>query len=1298
MKRIILLSILIFNCICLRAQKFESVTCTEGTFIPSGGGGYQSCVATDIAGNIYSLGTYQGTLILGTDTLISYGNDDMFLAKMDASGNYLWTEAIGSNSNDNSNNIAVDASANIYVSCSNYLGPVLYTSDSVVALNGSGYNLFSFDSAGSFRWVRTGYGSPPMIDASLNADGVFLSNNANIQRIDSQGNLVWQKTATGSAPEFAIYAIDVNENGNLAFTIHMFSINGGSGTVSFDTVNVPYQNALFARLVFLCDTSGSALWGRELAGNISNGISIYTVAVSTSGEVYVGMNLANVIYYFANDTIVNPVSPSNGAGAILKFDSQGTAQWARAVYSLIPYVSDLVINPADEIVFCGSYANSGYCYFGPFSLPPSGVNPFICKLSSGGNYMWAKVDPRTINNITDDARNLVNLPGNKYMVGGLWQNFFGFLDPFRQGCNFFTPGTYPQGHYFSIISESVEPVPVVDFTMTQAGKTVLFKNTTQNITSLQWNFGDVSTSTFSEPIHDYAQPGMYNVCLSADNNCGTGQLCKSVEIKGIRAIQTNHAANTAVVTAELFGGGFTSTTTVSLKKSGNPDIVPIVNSFISGEKILLRFNFTGQTTGAWDVEVTVPGDTVMTLANGFTLEPPQPYSYDFVVGGSRAGRLNRWLPSTYTIYNRTNADAVGVPVLFRYNSVAAEFDRISIVNPLQVPFLNAGLQYLQNNSLNTNAMDKFFDSPNTSSKFGAVIIPLIKANSSVSLPIYLNSPVSIEFYEGGVPVNPLLTSSALTGVNTPLTDFCMGEFLRNAVEKTFLITISPAQWNNCYPPLYDSLLSSVAVRANDPANFSQPLSWQAFIVSMLSQFANSGCITGVPAVLSDAQINSVIDKTIANFAFQNDIGTITPACPGLSQFRLSDSGGGNHVMTNEFCDLVEGIVVSPFSSLNKIGALFCKFFGNSIDPNQKNGPGNNNDNIWQQSGETSSYTIAFENVNTASAPASVVTVIDTLDVSRFDFSTFRFSSVSISDSLKFEFDEPGNSQLKLSSLVPFNNNLLRTEATFDTTSGEVKWIFTTVDNVNFQPDNNPLNGFLPPNINGTEGTGYISFDVQLKSSLVTGDSINNVAQITFDNNAPIITNNWLNVIDITKPQSAVSPLPPNVNTTAFNVSWSGTDFIAGIRSYSIYVSENDAPYELWLANIDTLQYTFNGVNGNKYEFFSKAIDRAGNIEDAPVSPETNPDAVTVIVTGIEENSGDLNFSVFPNPARSGLEIHSSDIIDEVKIFDVSGRTVLSVPGQSYHVLKLNISELNSTLYYIQIISGEKTEFSKFIKQ
>jgi hypothetical protein len=72
-------------------------------------------IAVDASGNSYVTGGFEGTATFGSTTLESSGSQDIFVAKLDNRGNWLWAKKAGGTDSDYGYGIAVDASGNSYV-------------------------------------------------------------------------------------------------------------------------------------------------------------------------------------------------------------------------------------------------------------------------------------------------------------------------------------------------------------------------------------------------------------------------------------------------------------------------------------------------------------------------------------------------------------------------------------------------------------------------------------------------------------------------------------------------------------------------------------------------------------------------------------------------------------------------------------------------------------------------------------------------------------------------------------------------------------------------------------------------------------------------------------------------------------------------------------------------------------------------------------------------------------------------------------------------------------------------------
>lgn len=165
---------------------------------------------------------------------------------------------------------------------------------------------------------------------------------------------------------------------------------------------------------------------------------------------------------------------------------------------------------------------------------------------------------------------------------------------------------------------TVEASPIANFTSVTNGSTVTFTNTSiGNVTSYLWNFGDGNTSTEINPVHIYADPGIYDVTLTATNDCGNNTVLKQVVIistdpptaaftanpsSGCAPLTINFTNNStgAVSYSWDFPGGTPSTSTAT-----NPTVV--FNTAGTYTVTLTATNANGSSTSTGTITVnTVP--------------------------------------------------------------------------------------------------------------------------------------------------------------------------------------------------------------------------------------------------------------------------------------------------------------------------------------------------------------------------------------------------------------------------------------------------------------------------------------------------------------------------------------------------------------------------------------------------------------------------------------------------------------------------------------------------------------------
>jgi hypothetical protein len=112
-----------------------------------------NALAVDAAGDLLLAGKFQSSVSFGGAALSSAGGDDAFLVKLSgATGNQAWARSFGSTSQDIATGVAVDGSGNVVVS-GYYAGAVDFGGG---ALTSVAIDVFvaKYDSAGSHLWSR----------------------------------------------------------------------------------------------------------------------------------------------------------------------------------------------------------------------------------------------------------------------------------------------------------------------------------------------------------------------------------------------------------------------------------------------------------------------------------------------------------------------------------------------------------------------------------------------------------------------------------------------------------------------------------------------------------------------------------------------------------------------------------------------------------------------------------------------------------------------------------------------------------------------------------------------------------------------------------------------------------------------------------------------------------------------------------------------------------------------------------------------------------------------------------------
>ena len=110
---------------------------------------------------------------------------------------------------------------------------------------------------------------------------------------------------------------------------------------------------------------------------------------------------------------------------------------------------------------------------------------------------------------------------------------------------------------------------------------------------------------------------------------------------------------------------------------------------------------------------------------------------------------------------------------------------------------------------------------------------------------------------------------------------------------------------------------------------------------------------------------------------------------------------------------------------------------------------------------------------------------------------------------------------------------------------------------------------------------------------------------------------WELVIDKTAPESSMEPITPTQSSTAFVLTWAGSDNLTGVDYYELQQRLDGGAWTDYPVAEPISEYVesmwYIGEAGHSYEFRLRGVDHAGNVESYPATAEV---ATTIPVTDV----------------------------------------------------------------------------------
>ena len=336
------------------AGKFVWAKTFERTFGVSGYG-----IATDRFGNVFITGNFNDTVDFDPGpakfNMVTTGAQDMFVVKLDSSGNFVWAKQLGGKFTEYVFSTVLDKSGNIYTT-----GIFGDTAD--------------FDPGPGVHNII----APSLYD-------IFIS------KLDSAGNFVWAKCLAGSKYYNKGLGVAVDDNGNVYATgifYDTLDVDPGPATYNLISDTTGTSDCYILKLY----EDGNFAWAKRF-GSHSNeeGTAITT---DNMGFVYTTGRFGQTVDFDPGIKTFNLTPKSWADMFILKLDGNGNFIWAKGIGKSNATIStSIVVDQYYNVYSSGYFYNTVDFDPGPgsFELTTTGnyQDAFIVKLDFLGNFIWA---------------------------------------------------------------------------------------------------------------------------------------------------------------------------------------------------------------------------------------------------------------------------------------------------------------------------------------------------------------------------------------------------------------------------------------------------------------------------------------------------------------------------------------------------------------------------------------------------------------------------------------------------------------------------------------------------------------------------------------------------------------------------------------------------------------------------------------------------------------------------------------------------------------------------------------------
>jgi hypothetical protein len=409
-------------------------------------------IAVDLEGNIYLTGFFRNSVNFGTidnPAILQvpgiFSSSNAFVAKYSSTGELIWVNQLGSDSNAQGQDIEIGFDGNVYL-CGTYSGEVNFNTQ----------------------------GSESLLTSINNGADIFMA------KYTPEGALIWAKGMGGTATDIPrAIAVDTQNN--------VFIAGRFDGTADFDPslASTTFSAQLTDMFIAKYNPDGELIWAHGIGS--SSFEEARDLAVDIDGNAFITGNFWGTVDFDSGAPEVLVTSNSESDAFLAKYSPDGECLWA---FNVGGNASDegrgVTVDPAGNAYITGAFAQT--VDFDPSpnmnNLVSNGFfDVYVAKYNSLGAYQWGFVVGGTSscygNTIEHDNGNSLYVGGQFAVVSEFDPMGDGFsINSFNAAADAFVAKynscNSPEQVIIDLICEG-ESVIIGETTFTESGSYWLFE-------------------------------------------------------------------------------------------------------------------------------------------------------------------------------------------------------------------------------------------------------------------------------------------------------------------------------------------------------------------------------------------------------------------------------------------------------------------------------------------------------------------------------------------------------------------------------------------------------------------------------------------------------------------------------------------------------------------------------------------------------------------------------------------------------------------------------------------------------